>query len=530
VAGATDGDPDAGPAWWQRGVVYQVYPRSFADASGDGVGDLAGIIGRLDYLTWLGVDAVWLSPVFRSPMRDYGYDVADYRDIDPVFGSLADMDRLIAEAHRRGLRVLLDFVPNHTSSDHPWFLDARSSRDAGHRDWYVWRDPAPGGGPPNDLESQFGGPAWTLDEATGQYWYHSFLPEQPELDWRNPAAREAMLDHLRFWFQRGIDGFRIDVLWMIAKDDAPWRDGPIRDAPQALLGLDREARGALHHGDGPEMEARLAELRDVAEEFPARVLIGEVYMEPRRLVRYYGREGRGAHLPFNFALVTLPWEASTIRAAVAAYEQALPAGAWPNWVLGNHDQSRVASRVGPAQARVAAMLLLTLRGTPTLYYGDELGLPDVAVPAERIVDVDGRDPERSPMPWTRDGDHAGFSVAEPWLPMVDDAGARSVEAQRDEPRSMLALHRRLLALRRTEPALEVGAWADVDAAPGVVAFERSAAGGRFLVVLNLRSEPVSVPVGHRWAVELSTHLDREGERPDDVVDLRADEGVILRAV
>jgi alpha-glucosidase len=523
-------DPAAGAAWWQRGVVYQVYPRSFADGSGDGVGDLAGLIERLDHLAWLGVDAVWLSPVFRSPMRDFGYDVADYRDIDPAFGTLADMDRLITAAHERDIRVLLDFVPNHTSSDHPWFVDARSSRDAAHRDWYVWRDPAPGGGPPNDLISQFRGPAWTFDAATGQYWYHSFLPEQPELDWRNPAVRDAMLDHLRFWFERGIDGFRIDVLWMIAKDDAPWRDGPITEAPQGLPELG-DPTGALQHGDGPDMDARLAELRDAADAFPERVLIGEVYMEPRRLVRYYGREGRGAHLPFNFALVTLRWEAAAISAAISAYEAALPVGAWPNWVLGNHDQSRVATRVGAAQARVAAMLLLTLRGTPTLYYGDELGLPDAVIPPTRVVDVVGRDPERSPMPWTRGGPHAGFSDAEPWLPMVDDAGAWSVEAQRDDPGSMLALHRRLLTLRRAEPALHVGAWAPVDAPEGVIAFDRIAdgQGGAYRVALNLRSNPVEVPMAGSWSVALSTHLDREDEAIAGAVELRPDEGVVLRA-
>ena len=294
----------------------------------------------------------------------------------------------------------------------------------------MWRDPAPDGGPPNGIQSQFGGPAWTLDDATGQYWYHSFLPEQPELDWRNPAVRDALLDAMRFWFARGIDGFRVDVLWMIAKDEWPWRDDPVGSGPG---GVGLGATAALDHGDGPDMEARLRELRDVADEFPERVLVGEVYMEPRRLVRYYGTEGRGAHLPFNFALVTLPWDARTIGAAVAAYEAALPANAWPNWVLGNHDQSRVATRLGAAQARVAAMLLLTLRGTPTIYYGDELGLPDAVVPPERIVDVAGRDPERSPMPWASAAPHAGFSAAEPWLPMVDDAGTWSVEAQRADP-------------------------------------------------------------------------------------------------
>jgi alpha-glucosidase len=519
-----------GAPWWQRCVVYQVYPRSFADSDGDGVGDLPGLIAHLDHLVALGVDAVWLSPIFRSPMRDFGYDVSDYRDVDPVFGTLADADRLIAEAHERGLRVVLDFVPNHTSSDHPWFLDARSSRGAARRDWYVWRDPAPGGGPPNDMRAQFGGPAWTLDEATGQYWYHSFLPEQPDLDWRNPAVRDAMLDHLRFWFDRGIDGFRIDVVWMIAKDDQPWADGPVQATAHGFGG---DPRNALEHGDGPAMDDRLAELRAVADEYPDRVLIGEVYMEPARVVRYYGTDGLGVHLPFNTALITLPWDASSIRAAIEAYEAALPGSAWPNWVLGNHDQSRVATRLGEAQARVAAMLLLTLRGTPTLYAGDELGLPDAAVPPDRVVDVAGRDPERAPIPWTVVGRAAGFTTGEPWLPMTDEPGRYSAEAQAADPRSMLALHRRLLALRRAEPALHLGAWTAVDAPEGVVGFDRTSGGDRFRVLLNLTAAPVRVVLEGTWTVEVDTGLVRPtggaGALVTAGLDLAADEGVVLRA-
>ena len=493
------------------------------------MGDLAGVVAHLDHLAWLGVDAVWLSPIFRSPMRDYGYDVADYRDVDPLFGSLADADDLIAEAHARGIRVLFDLVPNHTSSDHAWFLDARSSRTSEHRDWYVWRDPAPGGGPPNGMQSQFGGPAWTLDEATGQYWYHSFLPEQPELDWRNPTVRDALLDAMRFWLARGIDGFRIDVLWMIAKDEWPWSDDPIGLGPGAL-GLGSDA--ALDHGDGPDMEAHLRELRDAADEFPQRVLVGEVYMEPRRVVRYYGAEGRGAHLPFNVALVTLPWDAGTIGAAISAYESALPADAWPNWVLGNHDQARVATRLGAAQARVAAMLLLTLRGTPTLYYGDELGLPDATVPPGRIVDVAGRDPERSPMPWSRSGPHAGFSAAEPWLPMVDDPASWSVEAQQADPASMLHLHRRLLALRRASPALHLGAWTAVAPADGwpsgLVAYDRVHGEERVRVLLNLTASLLEVALQGAWTVAVGTDVAREGGAVEGSVTLAGDEGLVLR--
>jgi alpha-glucosidase len=502
--------------WWETAVVYQVYPRSFQDASGDGVGDLPGVTARLDHLTWLGIDAVWLSPVFRSPMHDFGYDIADHRDIDPIFGSLADADALIAAAHVRGLRVLIDFVPNHTSSAHPWFVDARSSRTAAHRDWYVWRDPAPDGGPPNDLLSTFGGPAWALDEATGQYWYHSFLAEQPELDWRNPAVREAMLDVLRFWFDRGVDGARIDVLWMIAKDEAPWRPAPI-DGP-----LD-----ALAHGDGPAMEERLRELREVADAFAGRVLIGELYLPPESLVRYYGADGRGVHLPFNFALVTEPWTAPAINAAIATYEAALPVGSWPDWALGNHDQPRIATRVGPAQARVAAMLLLTLRGTPTIYAGDELGLPDVPVPPARVVDVAGRDPQRSPMPWSRSGRHAGFSRAEPWLPMVADPGAWSVETQRDEDGSMLTLHRRLLALRRAHPALHAGSWTPLDAPDGIVAYDRSHGSDTMRVVLNLTHEPVTWAIAGTWRVVLGTIPGREGDDVAGTVRVAGDEGLVL---
>ena len=514
-----------GAPWWQQGVVYQVYPRSFQDADGDGVGDLPGVTSRLDHLVTLGVDAIWLSPIFRSPMRDFGYDVADYRGVDPVFGTLDDLDRLVAEAHGRGLRVVLDFVPNHTSSLHPWFEDARLARAALHRDWYVWRDPAPDGGPPNDLVAAFGGSAWTYDEATGQYWYHSFLPEQPDLDWRNPAVRDEMLDTLRFWFQRGIDGFRIDVLWMIAKDDAPWRDGPITSAP---TGTGTDPRQALEHGDGPDMDTRLAELRAVADAYPERLLIGEVYLPPERLVRYYGAGDRGVHLTFNTELITRPWTAEWVRRAVQTYETALAGTAWPSWVLGNHDQPRVASRIGAAQARVAAMLLLTLRGTPIVYGGDELGLPDVPVPPGRVVDVAGRDPQRSPMPWT-EGPLGGFTTGEPWLPMTDQPGTYSVQAQLADPRSMLSLHRRLLALRRGEPALHAGSWADVEAPEAVVAFDRAAAGARFRVLLNLGDEPVEIPLDGGWRVALSTGLDRaDGEPVTRTASLRGDEGLLLR--
>ncbi|HET7728286.1 MAG TPA: alpha-amylase family glycosyl hydrolase [Candidatus Limnocylindrales bacterium] len=523
---AADADGPRRP-WWEPAVLYQIYPRSFQDSDGDGVGDLRGITSRLDYLAWLGIDALWLSPIFRSPMRDFGYDISDYRDVDPVFGTLEDLDELIAQAHARGLRVLLDYVPNHTSSDHPWFVDSRSSRGNPKRDWYVWRDPAPDGGPPNDWRAVFGGgewSAWELDPRTGQYYLHLFLPEQPDLNWANPDVRREMHDVLRFWFRRGVDGFRIDVINLLSKDpelrdeepNPAWRPG------------DRPTDRFLWHrrSDGPQMPAILAGLRAVAEEFGDRLLVGETYMPLERLVAYYGGELPGIHLPFNFQLILLPWDARAIGDWIARYEAALPVGAWPNWVLGNHDQPRVASRVGPAQARVAAMLLLTLRGTPTLFAGDEIGRENVPIPPERVVDVDGRDPERAPMPWSA-GPGGGFTTGEPWLPLGDAEGV-NVEAQRDDPRSMLTLHRRLLAMRRAEPALAVGSWIPGPGDDAVLSYGREAEGRRLEVALNLGHQPRSVElVPGRWRVALSTHLDRGGEVLEGRADLRADEGVIL---
>jgi alpha-glucosidase len=525
--------------WWQRGVVYQVYPRSFMDSDGDGVGDLPGITSRLDYLRWLGVDAVWISPIYPSPMADFGYDVADYTGVHPLFGTLEDFDRLVQAAHARGLRVILDFVPNHSSDQHPWFLESRASRDNPKRDWYIWRDPAPDGGPPNNWLSNFGGPAWTLDEATGQYYYHAFLPEQPDLNWRNPEVVEAMLDVLRFWLDRGVDGFRVDVIWHLVKD-ADFRDNPPNPHwTEAERPYDSQVH--VHTTDQPEVHAVITRMRRLFDEYRERVLIGEIYLPVERLVAYYGRDESGVHLPFNFQLILAPWDARHIARLIDEYEAALPEGGWPNWVLGNHDQHRIASRVGPAQARVAAMLLLTLRGTPTLYYGDEIGMRDVPIPPERVHDPFeknvpgkglGRDPERTPMQWSP-APNAGFTTGEPWLPIADDWRETNVEAERDDPRSTLSLYRRLMDLRRGEPALEVGRFQAVAAEGDVLAYVRRARAGEssFLVVLNLGPRPhvfhVPEEVGPGTVV-LSTHLDWEAEPVGREVRLRGDEGVVIR--
>lgn len=520
--------------WWKRGTVYQVYPRSFQDTNGDGVGDLPGITARLDYLAWLGVDAVWISPVYPSPMADFGYDVADYCGIDPLFGTLADFDALVAEAHRRRLKVILDFVPNHSSIAHPWFSESRSSRASPKRDWYIWRDPAPGGGPPNNWLSNFGGPAWTLDETTGQYYYHAFLAEQPDLNWRNPAVRAAMHDVLRFWLERGVDGFRVDVIWHLMKD-AGFRDNPANpDYAPGSPEINRFTQ--VYSADRPEIFDVIAGMRAVLRQYGERVLIGEIYLPVERLVAYYGPDLTGADLPFNFQLIQTPWRADAVADLVAQYEAALPEGGWPNWVLGNHDQPRIAARVGPAQARIAAMLLLTLRGTPTLYYGDEIGLGHVPIPADRARDPwehnepgHGRDPERTPMQWD-DSPQAGFSTAEPWLPLAADWAACNVESQRSDPGSMLTLHRRLLALRRDHAALAVGGYREVPLGIAeVFAYERFADGDVLRVLLNFgaASQDLPLPEG-AWTVLLSTRPGRAGEPVGLTLALEPAEGVILR--
>lgn len=521
--------------WWQRGIVYQVYPRSFQDDTGDGIGDLPGIARRLDHLVWLGVDAVWLSPIFRSPMVDHGYDVSDYRDIDPLFGTLADFDRLLARAHALGLKVILDFVPNHTSDQHAWFQQSRASRENPKRDWYLWRDPAPGGGVPNNWVSNFGGSTWEWDAHTGQYYYHAFHKVQPDVNWRNLEVRRAMLDIMRFWFDRGVDGFRIDVLWHFVKD-AEFRDNPPNPGWQPGM-PPHKAVLQKYSTDQPEMAEIIRDLRQVADAYPERVLIGEIYLPVERLVAYYGQRGDGVHLPFNFQLVTLPWDARTIGAAIAAYENALPAGAWPNWVLGNHDKPRLASRIGPEQARVAAMLLLTLRGTPTIYYGEEIGMHDVEVPVHMRQDPQGRgmpgtgmerDFYRTPMQWSA-GASAGFTAGAPWLPVADDHIRVNVEVQREEPTSLVNLYRDLIRLRRSEPALVEGGYAAVPTEGDVLAYFREARGRRLLVALNLGCAPAVVPCASvRGTVLLSTDPRGRASPVAGAVSLAPHEGVIVR--
>jgi alpha-glucosidase len=520
--------------WWQHGIVYQIYPRSFMDSNGDGVGDLSGITQRLDYLRWLGVDAIWLSPIYPSPMADFGYDVSDFIGIDPLFGTLADFDGLVAAAHTRGLKVILDYIPNHSSERHPWFLDSRSSRGSPKRDWYIWREPGPNGEPPNNWLSNFGGSAWSLDTATRQYYYHAYLPEQPDLNWRNSEVQAAMLEAMRFWLERGVDGFRIDALRQLIKDDR-WRDNP----PNLDWRLDQGPYQSLlpvYTTDRPELMTMVESMRRLVDAYDDRVLIGELYLPIERLVVYYGTKGSGIHLPFNFHLISTPWKARAVARLIEQYEAALPADGWPNWVLGNHDQHRLASRIGPAQARVAAMLLLTLRGTPTLYYGDEIGMQDVPIAPERVRDPWernvpglglGRDPERTPMQWNDSG-QAGFSQGEPWLPIADTYDCINVARQSPAPRSLLTLYRRLIDLRRNVPALAVAPYQGIPSDGNLLAYLRDGGGLRLLVGLNLGGAPVTLPVpGGTGRVLLSTQLDRENESAAGTLSLRGDEGLIV---
>ena len=529
--------------WWQRGVVYQIYPRSFMDSNGDGIGDLPGIIQKLDYLNdgsenSLGVDAIWLSPFQRSPMADFGYDVADYCDVDPMFGTLSDFDCLVAETHRRGMKVIIDYVPNHTSDQHAWFIESRSSRDNPKRDWYIWRDPKPDGSLPNNWGSFFGGPAWTLDPATGQYYLHQFVKEQPELNWRSPEVRKAMLDVLRFWMERGVDGFRMDVVGLLIKD-AELRDNPLN--PNARPNLpENDLHGRqlqIYTEDQDEVHDIIQDIRKLLDSYPEKCAIGELWGPMERWVRYYGENGSELHLPFNFRLMHQPWSAKAMRASVDEMEAALPPFAWPNYVLGNHDQVRLATRFGGEEhARLAGMMLLTLRGTPTVYYGDELGFANASIPPEKIQDPQGinlgpertRDVSRTPMQWDMSPE-AGFSTVEPWLPVYPDYASRNVAVQSRQPGSMLNFYRSLFWLRRGSPALYGGSYSPLDIEGDCFVYLREQADERKLVVLNFSAgyNTVTTEMDGKGRLLLSTHMDREGEISLSCIKLRPHEGVVI---
>jgi len=487
--------------WWRDGVLYQIYPRSFADSNGDGIGDLGGVIDRLEYLEWLGVDGIWLNPIHPSPNVDWGYDVSDYTAVHPELGTLEDVDRLVSEAERHEIRVLLDLVPNHSSDRHPWFRE--------RPEFYVWSDKIP-----NNWRSIFGdGPAWSLDPERGRYYLHNFAPEQPDLDWWNPELRNEFERILRFWFDRGVAGFRIDVAHALIHD-RDLRDDPI------IPGLGLRRVYSMHR---PETHEILRTWRSLADGYdPSRVLLGEAYsLEVDDWVRYYGENADELDLAFAFMLVHADFDAEQMRTVVAEIQAALPEGAWPCWTGSNHDVGRLATRWcggDESLARCALLMLLTLPGTPCLYYGDELALTAGHVPPERVLDcaTPSRDPGRTPMPWTRDG---GWD--RPWLPLEDTS--RNVEDQRAEASSTVHFTRDLIALRRRLADLRSGTYTELAAPEGAWAWRR---GENAVIALNLRENRVEIE-GVAGSIALTTTRDREGEQVVDRLSLAPRAGAIV---
>jgi len=504
---------DSGSEWWRGAVIYQVYPRSFADTTRTGVGDLAGITARLDHIASLGVDAVWISPFFVSPMRDYGYDVADYRDVDPLFGTAADFDALLAQAHGLGLRVLIDLVFAHTSNLHPWFADSRSSPHGPKADWYVWADPKPDGTPPNNWQSVFGGPAWTWNAARRQYYMHNFLPEQPQLNCHNAEVQDALLAVMRFWLDRGVDGFRLDAI-NYAMHDLALTDNPPGPATGGARTRPFDFQSHVHNQSQPQIPAFLARMRQPTDGRGDAFLVGEIGGAwARREMKSFTAGDTRLHSAYSFAFLSAPrLTADLVRSTLGEWPGD-PGEGWPSWAFSNHDAPRVVSRWGqadgePLPAGLGLALLMALRGNVFLYQGEELGLPQADVPFDRLRDPEaianwpatlGRDGARTPMPWAHATPYAGFSSAEPWLPVSPAHVALAVDVQEADPESTLHLARRLIALRRAHPALRTGALTFVDSEPPLLAFDRGEGAGRLRCLFNLGSDEADATPLDGWS-------------------------------
>ena len=514
-------------------VIYQVYPRSFKDSNNDGVGDLSGIIGKLDYFEWLGVNAIWLSPFYTSPMADFGYDIADYCDVDPIFGTLAEFDHLVSALHKRKMKILIDLVINHTSDQHAWFKESRKDKDNPKRDWYVWRDGKSDGSPPNNWLSAFGGPAWEFDPATNQYYLHSFLKGQPDLNWHNPEVRAAIKKVMRFWFMRGVDGFRIDAVYWLGKD-TQYRDDPPNPTYNPAHDLPYRALLHTHSKRVASVFSHLKELSEVAKSYRG-ILITEAYPHKRfeydDYLHFYEKVDPEVLAPFNFESIFLPWQAAAFKKYIDGFQARLQPNYAPVYAMGNHDTPRLASRIGNDATRTAAMLLTTLPGIPVIYYGEEIGMTNVSIPRKLVQDPfeknvpgmgEGRDPERTPMQWAP-GSLAGFSKSASWLPIGEHARV-NVQTETDEKSSLLWLYKKMLALRHASPALRQGTYGRLDGYDSdLFAFTREYGEERLEVVLNFsNTRTISSPI--EGQVVISTHH-HQGKPPKE---LSPNEGRIIR--
>lgn len=494
--------------------MYQIYPRSFKDSDNNGIGDLAGIESKLDYLTDLGVTAIWLSPIYPSPMVDFGYDISDYRSVDPIFGSAADLDRLIDRAHQKGIKLIMDLTPNHTSDQHPWFLESRQSRHNPKRDWYIWKDPDSNGGPPNNWLSSFHGSAWEFDKTTKQYYLHSFAKEQPDLNWENPEVRTAIKEVMRFWFNKGVDGFRVDAVYWLGKDPL-FRDDPPNPHFDPKKQPGYEAVLHSHSKRGAQLYTYLKELSDVAKQYDNRILITEAYPHRRfsyqAYLTFYKHTNPSVLAPFNFEAIFLPWQASAFQNYIDGFQHRLKRRYVPVYAMGNHDKPRLATRFGRQAARATAMILLTLPGVPVIYYGEEIGMENVLISPKHLKDIGQkhwpagpRDAERTPMQWSADK-HAGFSKVKPWLPVAGDYKERNVERELQDPTSLLRLYQQLLAVRKNSAVLTKGKYRPLNLnQKDVFGFVRSYHGKRMAVVVNF-SKNLSFPIDLEGKTILSTH-------------------------
>jgi alpha-glucosidase len=528
--------------WPADSVIYHIYPRSFQDSNGDGIGDIKGIIQRLDYLAGkkdsLGVDAIWLSPIYLSPMNDFGYDISDHTAVDPIFGTLDDFDELVLQAHKRGLKVLMDFVPNHTSIDHSWFKESASSTENPKRDWYIWQPPKPDGTAPTNWLSVFGGSAWKLDETTGEYYLHSFDVTQPDLNWRNPQVVKEMLNILKFWLARGVDGFRVDAVYFLFKD-TQFLDEPPN--PTFVLGTHEPYDQLMHPYTfaQPEVLDMLKQFSDVLAEFGEKFMVTEVYTSLDEIIKMYTHVSSTWYAPFNFALISLPWRPDIHKKFIDEYDTAVGHLYLPTYVIGNHDKPRVSSRIHPDQARAAAMLLLTLRGMPFIYYGDEIGMQNVPIPHEYIQDPWeknmpglglGRDPARTPMQWDN-SNQSGFTNAKPWLPLADSYKTQNVATESSDSQSMLSLHKTLLSIRKQSAALKYGKYASWDTKNEFVfAFTRTAESEVLLIIVNYSDteQTVHLPF-HSGKLLCTTYMDKKqiAHVPSNGLTLRPNEGYLM---